>query len=359
MIDPGPLPVQIAGDNSDLDDEFLARVQTCFKSAMSGEELRDGNIWKDYEQRNLPFVEALRHSDPSLLRPFVETLFANDVLLGMGHVQRFVRGRKTIYPRAYFGMRVRDSVMSLAEALAITGPHSNQQTSLSAYRNALSAELGPLIEKIEDVLGHSVATPEIGCPPGAEIDGRLFNPDLLRHAYVPHRLRQLNVGNDDPVLEIGGGYGVVARYGYLGGHRAWTIVDLPYVNAIQMLWLGATIGPDAVSGHGEARAAIHLHPSTDKAALDRPISFALNMDSLPEIPAEEAARYLDLICTRADRFLSVNQEARARPRGGTAQNSIPEMMRNRPMHRASRHPYWMEQGYVEELYVAAHGQAGV
>ena len=350
MIDPAPLPVRIGSHEADLDDAFLMRVQACYQRATAQAAASDGAIWQALEERNRPFLDALKGSDPSALRPFLETLYAGDLLMGMGHVQRFIQGRKTLYPRPYFAMRVRDALMSLSEALALRGPASNQQTPLAGYRDRLRADLTPLVAEIELTLGHPVNVPAIGCPPGAEIGGRLFNPDLIRHAYVPHRITELCIGPEDPVLEIGGGYGVVARYMVLRGHRAWTIVDLPYVNAIQMLWLGATLGPDKVSGHGERRGDVHLHPSTDKVGLEAPVALALNMDSLPEIAAEEANAYLDLICRKADRFLSINQEAQATPRGGDAQNSVPRMMDGRPMRRLFRHPYWMEQGYVEELY---------
>lgn len=352
MIDAAPLPVGLAGDRSQLSDEFLSRVQECYRRSAAAEDA-PGAIWGGLAARNSAFTNALASRDPEILRPFVGTLYSGDLLLGMGHVQAFVVGRKTIYPQKYFSMRLRDAVLALGEALAVVHPASNQQTPLREYRNRLRSDPSEQIAAIERCLGHPIDVPEIGCPPVVRVAGRNFNPDLVRHAYIPHRLEQLDIAPDDPVLEIGGGYGVVARYAVLRGHRAWTIVDLPYVNAIQMLWIGATLGPEFVSGTGEPRAAIHLHPSTDKPGLVDDYALALNMDSLPEMPVDEAAHYLDLIEARCRRFLSVNQEAAAGPRRQAAQNVVPQLMAGRSLRRVSRHPYWMEQGYVEELYAVA------
>ncbi|MEM7190900.1 MAG: hypothetical protein AAF439_14920 [Pseudomonadota bacterium] len=206
MIDATALPVRIGSDESSLSDAFLARVQSCYAHALEEQNADPSAIWKAMEDRNKLFLSALSSDDPAALRPFVETFYAGDMLMGMGHLQAFVKGRKTLYPRPYFGMRVRDSLMALGEALAVRGPPSNQQTPLRAYRSMMQADLAPLIADIETALGHEISVPQVGCPPGAEIAGRLFNPDLIRHAYVPHRLRQLGLKPDDPVLEIGGGY---------------------------------------------------------------------------------------------------------------------------------------------------------
>ena len=181
---------------------------------------------------------------------------------GMAHVQAFVAGRKTIYPKPYFALRVRDTILSLAEALAINGLPSNQQTSWSDYVAYLNQDLTDVIAEIEKRLGYKIEAPEVGCPPAYRIGGRPFNPDFIRHAYVIYRVGQVGIQPGDPILEIGGGYGCVARYAFLSDHTNYTIIDLPYVNAIQMLFLGATVGSCNVSGYGETPA-----PSDSKTAL--------------------------------------------------------------------------------------------
>lgn len=345
------LPVSVASGSAGLSDDFLRRVQECYKRSCEINPLGPKTIWSGLEQKNKDFLEALQSENLGSLKSIIECLFEGSTIEGMAHVQAFVRGKKTIYPKGYFSHRVKDTILSLSEALGVSCPPSNQQTSLRSYVEYLNQDMAPLIEKVEAALGHSISMPMMGCPPVAEIGGRYYNPDLIRHAYIPYRIRQLGIGTDEPVLEIGGGYGCVARYAALHGYQNWTIIDLPYVNAIQMIWIGATLGEQSVSGLGEVRAQVHLVPSNAKELVrSERFALALNMDSLPEIPAEEADDYLDIVTAKADMFLSVNQEAQKMHRGKFTQNSVHMMMQEKSMIIAHRVPYWMEQGYVEELY---------
>ena len=240
----------------------------------------------------------------------------------------------------------------MAEALAINGPPSNQQTSWSDYVAYLNQDLTDIITEIEKRLGYAIDAPEVGCPPVCRIGGRPFNPDFTRHAYVMHRVGQLGIQPDEPILEIGGGYGCVARFAYLRGHTDYTIIDLPYVNAIQMLFLGATIGSGNVSGYGEARAAVQLIPSHRKELIaGRSHALAINMNSLPELERSEALEYLELISRASRYFLSINQEARKTYGNKGEQLFINRMIAESGlMQLLNRHKYWMDQGYTEELY---------
>ena len=215
----------------------------------------------------------------------------------------------------------------------------------------INTDLTADVEAIETVLGYSIQCPNFGRPPVASIGKYFINPDFVRHAYVPHRLRQLGLAGGD-ILEIGGGFGCLERFCSLVGCRSYTIIDLPYVNAIQMAFIGATLGEGAVCGFGESEAKIRILPATRKmTAFDRSFDVAVNMDSLPEINLGEAQDYLRLIKSNAKRFLSVNQEARNVHKGTFKQHFVPELVASiGGFSLLSRHPYWIQQGYVEELY---------
>ena len=345
---------EIIGNAVDLDDEFLSRVRNCYKAAKTDYQANQGSMWSELELGNVDFIAALESDRPEPLRKFSQTLYAGHLMAGMAHVQGFVVGRKTIYPKPYFALRVRDAVLSLAEALAINGLPSNQQTSWSAYIAYLNQDLTDVIAEVEKRLGYTIDAPEVGCPPVCRIGGRPFNPDFIRHAYVMHRVGQLDIGPDDPILEIGGGYGCVARFAFLSGRTDYTIIDLPYVNAIQMLFLGATVGSANVSGFGEARAAVQLVPSHRKELVaGRSYALAINMDSLPEMERSEALEYLSMTSRTSRYFLSINQEAQKTHGDKGAQMFVAETIAGSGlMILLSRHKYWMEQGYTEELYAA-------
>lgn len=330
---------------------LLQRICDCFEAASRVTSRGNQDVWTELIESNRQFTTAMMARDFDSLRNLFSTLYHGSLLVGMGHTASFI-GPKPHYSRDYFSLRCRDSILALAEALALRGVPSNHQTSLDDYIRQTNSDLGSTICGIEADLGYSIEAPAIGRPPVALISTHHINPDFVRHAYVPHRLKQLGADNSAKLIEVGGGFGCVARFAFLAGIRDYTIVDIPHVNAIQMAFLGATLGEDSVSGFCERDAPIRLLPSTQKAtAFDRQFDFAVNMDSLPEINLEEAQAYLELIKSNARMFLSINQEAKKVHKGSIAQHSVPELAAAvGGLERLARHPYWMQQGYVEELY---------
>ena len=159
----------------------------------------------------------------------------------------------------------------------------------------------------------------------------------------------VSLPKDKPVLEIGGGFATLARYALLRGYKDYTIIDLPFVSAVQAAFVADSFGEDSVCLYGEDRLArVRLIPSTDKAALAKSYNLVVNIDSLPEIG--EAPKYLSMIAKTTPLFLSINQES-SNARTGFTQNVVSEMCdAHGAFQRRSRHIYWMEQGYVEEVY---------
>lgn len=355
MVGVAAMAGEIAGNDPVLGDEFLSRVQRAYRAAIADYRVNDGSMWSEIEHGNAAFIAALESDRPEDLRSYSQNLFAGRLMTGMAHIQSFVTGRKTLYPKPYFALRIRDGILSLAEALAINGLPSNQQTAWPDYVAYLNQDLAGTITEIEARLGYAIEAPAVGCPPVCRIAGRPFNPDFIRHAYMMHRVRQLGFAADDPILEIGGGYGCVARFAFLSGFRDYTIIDLPYVNAIQMLFLGAAIGVENVSGFGEAPARVRLVPSHRKDLVaEGTYGLAINMDSLPEMARDEAVDYLGIVAAKARNFLSINQEAQKVHGAKGGQLFVNRLIRDMgSMRLLHRHKYWMEQGYTEEYYSAA------
>lgn len=353
MIAVKSLETRIASHKTNIGDDFLLRVQQCYKRATKDYQSNTKSMWHDLEDKNADFIAALLSDRPAKLRNYAENLYSGNLLMGMGHVQGFIHGKKTIYPKKYFSLRIIDATLLLAEALGVNSLPSNQQTSWDNYIGYLNQDLSEIISEVENILGYQISTKEIGCPPVAEIGDRLFNPDFIRHAYIMHRIEQIGIDKDANILEIGGGYGCVAYFANLKGYKNYHIIDLPYVNAIQMLFLGAALGPDNVSGYGEKKSSIQLIPSNEKMNISKKsFDLALNMDSLPEIAAEEAIQYMQLIERTSKCLISINQEAQKIYKNMGEQNLVRNLVRvNAPsLKLSSRQKYWMEQGYAEEIY---------
>lgn len=343
------LPTHFGDNRYYFSETILDRICNAFK--LSDAVGKQEDIWTELTASNADFIQALRGKDFHFLRTSFSNLFHGPLLFGMGHTDIFLT-KKCPYDHRYFSLRCRDTILALAEALAIKPLTSNQQTPIDDYIISQNADLEEYIEKIEDVLGHSIQAPEIGKPPIAKIGNYHVSPDSVRHAYVMYRVKQLGYHERHHILEIGGGFGNVARYAFLHGFRNYTIIDNPYVAAIQAAYLAATVGEDNIALFGEDQTgAIKIYPSTQKDKFPKKLDLAINMDSLPEINMKESLDYLRFINANGSHFLSINQEAQQTHKGTIKQYSVPELVRmTASFERLHRHPYWMEQGYAEEYY---------
>ena len=196
--------------------------------------------------------------------------------------------------------------------------------------------------------------PDVGGPSVIRFNGQPVAPDVLRHAYVAWRARQL-VDPAAKVLEIGGGYGMLGLLAHRAGMRDWTILDLPFVGCIQMGYLMRVCGADQVSSMDEDRQTpLTIAKPEDIGHIpDDGLGLVVNCDSLPEMGRETALSYLREIKRITPRFLSINQEA-ARPYQNVPQSVVKDLIEEvGGFRRIYRFRYWMEQGYVEELYERA------
>ena len=187
----------------------------------------------------------------------------------------------------------------------------------------------------------------------------MTNADTLRHSYGVWRLRQLGVSESDVIAEIGGGFGCMAALAARAGFRNYTILDLPWVNAIQGYILIRALGHEAVQLHGETTAApIKIAPFWTISALKpRSVDVFVNVNSLPEIGYETARHYLERIAATVRRvFVSINQEGEAPTVHGTRQLRVWELARAQPqLQLRARHLSWVEQGYVERFIARRKG----
>lgn len=351
MIGVVPPPISIA-EPAAPPEGLLPRIQAAFRGADVGATKSGPSMWDVVPRREADFIAALSSARPDELSAHFENMFQRTLLEGMAHTGIFLDSERNPYRADYFALRVVDALLSLAEALAVLPQPSNQQTRLPEYIAYLNSDLHELLPRVEKALGFSLAAPAIGRPNVCVLGGVPTTPDLLRHAYVVHRLHEIGLEPDDAILEIGGGFGAVALLAHRAGFRSYTVIDLPHVNAIQTCYLGAALGEDAVAGYREAKAAIQLLPPQAIAELpDRSFALVLNMDSLPELSSLDAETYLRHVRRLAPLLLSINQEAQKFHAGIGRQLWVPELLQQiGGFHRLHRQRYWMEQGYSEELY---------
>ena len=144
------------------------------------------------------------------------------------------------------------------------------------------------------------------------------------------------------IAEIGAGMGRTAYYARKFGITDYTIIDLPMSNVAQANFLGRALGPDMISLFGENRPGVRILPPGAFLDGDDHFDLVVNVDSLTEMTAETAHAYCKAIKASAGLFLSINHELNP--------VTVREVCAGQQMFAHSRTPYWMRNGYVEELF---------
>jgi hypothetical protein len=174
---------------------------------------------------------------------------------------------------------------------------------------------------------------------GLPVPGGVLTYRMIDAAYCAYRVKHLTRG---PVLEIGAGVGFLAYHlARLG--QAVTIVDLPMTNVAQGYFLMRALGEEAVVLEGESPRLPGAVNVLTPAHLDADVHYDLvvNVDSLTEVGRDIAESYLKWIVKNSRQFWSVNQEGNP--------VTVNEMLRVLPGVTVERFPYWMRDGYVEEV----------
>jgi hypothetical protein len=144
------------------------------------------------------------------------------------------------------------------------------------------------------------------------------------------------------IAEIGAGLGRTAYYSSKFGITDYTIIDLPMSNVAQANFLVRALGPDMIALFGENRPGVRILPPGAFLDSNDHFDLVVNVDSLTEMTAETAHAYCQAIKASAGLFLSINHELNP--------VTVREVCAGQQMFAHSRTPYWMRNGYVEELF---------
>lgn len=254
-------------------------------------------------------------------------------------------------------LRLTDSIVNLALAVGAARRTFIEQQGPEAGEAVLDVDLELLVEATENRTGLSLDHPRVGACFGYALGSRIVNSDCAHHTYTVQRLKQLGANSGSRIAEIGGGYGCLASLFARAGHGNYQIYDLPSVNVLQGYFLIMALPARTIRLFGEADGDIAVLPFWLFAELPaRGVDYVINTDSLPEIGLEPATRYIaDIARTCRGQFLSINHEAGVAPGIGRApsqpQNRVLDLVEKHGGFQClSRQPWWMREGYVEEVY---------
>lgn len=165
--------------------------------------------------------------------------------------------------------------------------------------------------------------------------------------YQAYRIKELVKDIPNPrVLEIGAGLGRTAYYARILGITDYTIVDIPMTIMCSGYFIGRTLGAENVLLSGEyaedAHNRVKFITPIDFLSSDSKYDLIINVDSITEIDRNVASMYMDHISKLTPVFVSMNHEAN--------NFSVKDLIKdNSRVASSDRFPYWMREGYVEEI----------
>lgn len=132
------------------------------------------------------------------------------------------------------------------------------------------------------------------------------------------------------------------------GYKDYTTIDLAHTNACQTYFLTRNLPNRDIILSGEKENPFDLsyrnslkllHSSDFKNIIKDRFDIMINIDGLTEMKIEEANKYVQSDC--ASFLLSINHEV----------NSYRVIDIHKPYRILKyRYPFWLREGYVEELY---------
>jgi hypothetical protein len=350
-----PPPLHLAPALSAPDDLLLVkRVMAAYRRAVAAHMPTEGfwDVWSGGLKK--PIHDALIGDDIVTARAILRDPASNAFFWGFDAIASSPDGqsephelvlkrlsRRTDW-RELYAQWLCDGLLSFAE---VTGarraayPEIDVDTRLTSDERVFDVDA--IIDLLEHEIGFALNFPnpfpkELGLRSKRGIIG--FR--TIQALYQGWRIGQLARGNR--VLEIGAGLGRSAYFARLFGVDDYTIIDVPLTNAAQGYFLGRVLGKDNVALGGEPeKRPVRVVPSTDLEALDDKYDLIVSVDAWTEMPATTARAYWAFARKQRTPVLSINHEANV--------HTVRELYRDHTDVRASRYPYPMRRGYIEEV----------
>jgi hypothetical protein len=322
------------------DQRFVTRLLAAYKRTFSYAHYGEG-MWRAFfEKRHKNLHQVFMSGDAKEASKILRDPTTSDLHYGYDSTiaeftRRWVASKQD---QENYAVECKMHLVTLAEALGVIRLENPEN-----YPHVPASPAGPetegLLAKLDGLFGSRIEFPnpfpdEFGLQTARGVAGYR----AIHALYQAYRVRSLAPSS---VVEIGGGMGRTAYYGFRLGLRDYSVVDLPFTAISHGYFLGCLLGEDAVVLDGESyrRDAIKLQSPDTFLASMRKHDLFVNVDSLTEIPPVVAGPYYEAFRRRGKRLLSINHEANSH----RVHVDLEDV-------KHSRFPYWMRRGYVEELY---------
>lgn len=307
-------------------------------------------IWSHFSKTFSTFEGALNSRDVVAVSDALLAVCTTPLVSGFASYHQYDSLVRDPRSRMFESYLTVDRMLSLGEAIGAAA----RQCPFQIHKSYHDLDLNALYANVKKRLPFDMRPPTAGG--GAfglnTADGVISISDILA-MYVAQRIDRLLAGRaDKSVCEIGGGTGTLAFYLTKTCASRISVGDLPIVSIIQGYYLMKSAGPENVrlSGEPPADRRVHIMPYWELDQLPaKSVELFVNVDSLPEIDLNIAEHYMGLIKRAGRSFLSINQEAEYAGQG-VVRNLAEKSGGFREVHRF---PYWMIEGYCEELFDTA------
>lgn len=334
-----PEAVAVLAESVDADDDrIIDRIVAAYRKSAMREFYGRDSMWRMFrEERHRELHELLVHGPREKLAEALRSPADYNLLYGFENLfkEYFEEIARDPLHARHMGAHLKDQLVRLSEAIGMFRVDNPGTPSPGNPRLCVPE----LIAEVERNLGFPLDMPAVYAGlDGLPMPSGVLTYRMIHAAYGAYRVKRLTSGT---VLEIGGGVGFLAYY----LHRLnldVTIVDLPMTNVAQGYFLMRALGEEAVVFEGEParRGVINVLTPAHLESGPR-YDLVVNVDSLTEVGREVAEGYLRWIMKSSRRFWSVNHEANI--------FTVGELLKEFPEATVERFPYWMRNGYVEEI----------
>ena len=355
-------PLALSPNVTGIDDaELIGRVTSAYRTSLEAYSPTDG-FWDSWHFGLKKTIhDALAGDDRAVAAGVLRDPASNVFFWGFDAIAKSPEGSPEPHElvltrlntscdwRDLYAYWICDSLIGFAEmvgARRAVYPEYEVDRDLQTFEKILDTD--ELLTDIEVELGLELHFPNpFPSELGIASKRGLIGFRSVQALYQGWRIATIAKGRQNfKVLEIGAGLGRTAYFANLFGVNDYTIVDLPLTNAAQGYFLGRVLGADNVRLGGETgTAAIRVMVNADMAGHDETYDLVVNVDSLTEMPREVAKDYWSFIRSRSDSFLSINHEFNL--------HTVRELYRDDSTVFATRYPYPLRRGYVEELLTLA------
>jgi SAM-dependent methyltransferase len=336
-------PTAIAVPTPIANDSLVARVVAAYKFAIDRSEA-SGSFWDtQFADLKADVHAALINGDSEQVQLILADPGSTDLFYGFDNLARslIATDGRLITDEDLFGTAIYRDLLLLSEAIGVRALWNPENP-----REQTFADVETILAKLDGTFGFTITFPnpfpgEVGLETTRGIASYRAVQALYQAWRIAGLLSELPRAR---ILEIGAGMGRTAFYASQLGISNYTIIDLPMTNVAQAAFLSHALGDDQITLAGEERpGSVRVLPPFAFLEASDEYDLVLNVDSMTEMSREIAQSYCRAVKDRARMFLSINHETYTLTVANTAASV--------GIAPATRTPYWMRTGYVDELFI--------